>query len=135
LLLAPVICHAQIDPAGCLSYEPAQVTLHGILVRRTFPGPPNYESVRKGDSAETYWFVKLDMPICVSQDRSEPDLNPAQKDIRRVQLVIEPDAYKKYKTLLDKKVVVTGTLFGAHTGHHHTPVLLTVNTVQFAHSR
>ncbi len=28
-----------------------------------------------------------------------------------------------------KKVLATGTLFGEHAGHHHTPVLLTVHTL------
>jgi hypothetical protein len=36
----------------CLSYEPAVVTLSGTLVRKTFPGPPNYKSVKKGDKPE-----------------------------------------------------------------------------------
>ena|SRR5258708_25691079 len=131
--LVTVACHAQVEPAGCLSYKPVVVVLRGILIRKTFPGPPNYRSIRNGDTGETYWFVQLDRLICVNQDRPEPDLNPAQKSVRRVQLVLEPSAYKKYKTLLGKRVVLTGTLFGAHSGHHHTPVLLTVSTLELPH--
>ena len=36
------------------------------------------------------------------------------------------DSYKEYIDLVGKQVTATGTLFGEHTGHHHTPVLLTV---------
>lgn len=116
-----------MEPAGCLSYEPTVVSLHGVLHRKTVPGPPNYESLKKGDRPETYWFVNLDSPICVNEDKSEPDLNPARKDIRRVQLALDPQAYEQHKNLLGKKVVASGTLFAAITGHHHhTPVLLTV---------
>lgn len=112
---------------SCLSYEPAVVKLSGTLVRKTFPGPPNYENIHRGDRPETYWLLKLSQPVCVNEDKSEPSLNPAHDDIRSVQLVLTGEAYKKYKTLVGKRVVATGTLFGEHTGHHHTPVLLTVS--------
>jgi hypothetical protein len=65
----------------------------------------------------------------VSQDQSNPDLNPGQKNVRRVQLVLDQTAYERYKALLGRKVVATGSLFGANTGHHHTPVLLTVTCI------
>jgi hypothetical protein len=42
---------------------------------------------------------------------------------------LAPDAYAAYKELVGKRVVASGTLFGAITGHHHTPVLLTVRTL------
>ncbi|MGD0567804.1 MAG: DUF4431 domain-containing protein [Candidatus Sulfotelmatobacter sp.] len=129
LLLFPGVCVAQLELAGCRSYEPTIVDLHGTLIRETFAGPPNFTDIRKGDEAETYWLLKLDSPICVNQDQSNPDLNPGQKNVRRVQLVLDQTAYEQYKALLGKKVVATGSLFGASTGHHHTPVLLTVTHI------
>lgn len=61
-----------------LSYEPAIVTLSGTLVRKTFPGPPNYESVKKGDRPETSWFLDLQESVCVNTSKTEPDLNPSR---------------------------------------------------------
>jgi hypothetical protein len=113
----------------CLSYEPAVVKIAGSLERKTVPGPPNYESVRNGDRSETYWFVKLSRPVCVGEDEKEPDLNPAKMGVGSIQLVLSPEAYAAYKELVGKRVMVSGTLFGAITGHHHTPVLLTVRTL------
>jgi Domain of unknown function (DUF4431) len=113
----------------CLSYEPSVVTLTGTLVRKTFPGPPNYEDVRHGDRPETYWFLKLSNPICVDEDKAQPDLNPAHKDIRTIQLVVSSELYKKYKYMMGLRVVATGRLFGEQTIHHRTPVLLTVETL------
>ena len=113
----------------CLSYEPAVIKIAGSLARKTAPGPPNYKSLRSGDRPETYWFVKLSRPVCVGEDHKEPDLNPAKKGVGSIQLVLSPDAYAAYKELVGKRVVVSGTLFGAITGHHHTPVLLTVRTL------
>lgn len=113
----------------CLSYEPAVVTLSGTLVRKTFPGPPNYESVKTGDKPETSWFLDLPERVCVNEDKSEPDLNPKQSGIHEIQLVIQPEQYQQHKGMVGRKVLATGTLFGEHTGHHHTPVLLTVRTL------
>jgi hypothetical protein len=118
-----------ITSVPCLSYEPAVVKIAGTLGRKTVPGPPNYESVRNGDRPETYWFVQLSRPVCVGEDEKEPDLNPAKNDVGSIQLVLAPDAYAAYKELVGKRVVASGTLFGAITGHHHTPVLLTVRTL------
>jgi Domain of unknown function (DUF4431) len=113
----------------CLSYEPSVVKVAGTLGRKTVPGPPNYESVSNGDRPETYWFVQLSRPVCVGEDEKEPDLYPAKKDVGSIQLVLTPDAYAACKELVGKRVVASGTLFGAITGHHHTPVLLTVRTL------
>src|ERR1700722_16459982 len=124
---------SQLEPAGCRSYEPAVVTLHGSLIRKTFPGPPNYSDIHKGDRAETYFLLNLDSPICLNTDKSDPDLRPSQKNVRTVQLVLEEGTYELVKPLLGKKVVASGSLFTAHTGHHHTPVLLTVTNLEQAH--
>jgi uncharacterized protein DUF4431 len=126
LLLVPVVCVAQVEHAGCLSYEPATDGVHGKLVRKTFAGPPNYHDTRESDEADTVWLVKLDRPICIKQDGAKPDLYPSQKNVRRVQLVLTKEDGERAKTLLGKRVVATGLLFAAHTGQYHMPVLLKV---------
>lgn len=133
LILLPVFSVAQLEIAGCKSYGPASVSLHGALLRRNFAGPPNYEDIHKGDKVETFWLLKLDSPICVAQDRADPDLNPGQKNVREVQLVLNKDESERLNALLGKRIVATGTLFGAITGHHHTPVLLTVTYLDVSH--
>jgi len=87
VLLSPVANSAQVEPPKCRSYEPSVVGLRGTLVRKTFPEPPNYASIRKGDAAETYFLLDLDRPICVDEDKSQPDLNPSHKNIRKVRMV------------------------------------------------
>ena len=125
-ILLSVISVAQMQIAGCKSYEPMVVELSGTLLRKTFAGPPNYHDIHKGDESETFWVLKLDFPICVDQDPADPDLNPAQKKIRTVQLLLNKEADERARSLSGKRVQTAGTLFGAHTGHHHTPVVLTV---------
>lgn len=113
----------------CLSYEPAVVTLSGTLVRKTFPGPPNYESVKKGEKPATSWFLDLAESVCVNASKTEPDLDPKQSGIHEIQLVLQPEQYPQHKGMVGRTVLATGTLLGEHTGHHHTPVLLTVRTL------
>lgn len=127
----PVLLWVTDVNADCreyLSYESATVTLTGVIVSRTYPGPPNYESIKDGDEPETYWLLALSYPICVNEKPSA--FYEAAKNVRRVQLVFSSEkAYKTYRPLLGKRVTATGTLYGAHTGHHKTPVLLTVDSL------
>lgn len=127
----PVLLWVTDVKAECreyLSYEPAVVKLTGVIISKTYPGPPNYESIRGGDEPETYWLLALSHPICVNEKPSA--FYEAAKNVRRVQLVFSSEkAYKTYRRLLGKRVTATGTLYGAHTGHHKTPVLLTVDSL------
>jgi hypothetical protein len=134
LLILSIRCFGQKTiESRCLSYEPSVVKLTGILQHKVFPGPPNYEDLRRGDAPEVIWLLNLASPICVDQDKAQPDLNPAHKGIRTIHLVVPVEFYSKYKDLLGKQVIVTGTLFGAHTVHHRTPVLLTLSGLAEAH--
>lgn len=112
-----------------MTYEPSVVKLRGTLVRKTFPGPPEYQDIRRGDRPETYWLIKLIQPVCVAEDKIEPELDPAHENIRIMQLVVDAGMYKRYRGFVGKRILATGTLFGEHTAHHRTPVLMTVNTL------
>jgi hypothetical protein len=114
----------------CLSYGPIVVKLEGTLISKTYPGPPEYESIRKGDRPETYWLLALSRPVCVNRDEIDPDIDPAQKNIRRIQLVfLTTKFYDRDQWLLGKRVVAAGTLYGGTTIHHKTRVLLQVQTL------
>ena len=108
----------------CLSYEPAEVRLTGTISRKTFPGPPNYKSIRKGDKPETYWVLHLAKPICTTADAD----NDAESGVMDLQLILTGKQYALYKKFVRRKMRVTikGNLSHAITGHHHTPVLMQV---------
>jgi hypothetical protein len=115
--------------ADCLEYGPA-VQLTGNLIRKTFPGLPNFTSVAQGDTPEVGWILHLDKPVCV-KGRAGDDFDVAVSHLTDLQLVLgNDDYYRQAKKFLARKVIVTGVLFGAHTGHHHTPVLLDVKNIQ-----
>lgn len=116
----------------CLSYEPQKVQLEGRLYRKSFPGPPNYTDINKGDEKEIYWLIKTTEPFCVN--KSSYVEGDELHGLSEVQLVMSSklDFYKTKRPLLNKKIKVQGTLFPQHTGHHKTEVLLTVESLQKA---
>ncbi|MBA2340691.1 MAG: DUF4431 domain-containing protein [Pyrinomonadaceae bacterium] len=113
---------------ACLSYEPTVVTLAGRITKHIFPGPPNYESVRRGDAPETTWVLHLARPVCI--ERGQDEIDEREEGVMDLQLALEPAEYTRYRNLLNQVVVVRGKLFHSHTGHHHTKVLLDVNDIK-----
>jgi hypothetical protein len=113
--------------AQCLEYEPKVVSPFGSLARETYPGPPNYESIARGDKPETIWVLKLVKAVCVLASH---EIDVKEDSEKEIQLVLEPRQYKQYRKLLGRKVTVTGKLFHSHTGHHHKRLLLTTNEIK-----
>ena len=128
-IIAGLFCAAfwpALAVGQCLEYEPKTVNLSGILARETHAGPPNYESINRGDKRETIWVLRLSKQICVT---GTDDINVQEGNQREVQLVLEPEQFKKYRKLIGHGVVVAGKLFHAHTGHHQRAPAEIVQTV------
>ncbi len=112
-------------PAGarsCLEYEPVIVTLSGTITRHMEYGSPNFGEDPAHDEQEIYWYLDLDEPICLNgKNEDSPDME-SEGDLQRLQIV-----YRKYPRgsgWIGQHVSITGKLFHAHTGHHHTQVLI-----------
>ncbi|WP_425135313.1 DUF4431 domain-containing protein [Citrobacter braakii] len=100
--------------------EDQQVTLQGTLIQQTLPGSPNYESIKDGDKAVTYDYLKLDQPF-------ECDVNGERENVPLVQIILMGKNKLNYADLapsLGKDVILTGKTMYAQTGHHFTSVLL-----------
>jgi len=123
--LTAFTCRANESAAAsftdCLNYEPDPVTLVGTVSRKTF--------LNVSEQKEIVWILELAKPICVNADEGS-DFNLHRTRVSEVQLVLEPEMFGKYRRLLGKKVKATGTLFGEHTAHHFTPVLLDVTEIR-----
>ncbi len=135
LILALCILAAYCLPASaqkCLEYDPAVVSLTGVLRSQVFPGPPNYESIKRGDRKETAIILTLAGKTCTTGNEGD-DLDVSEAGIREVQLVVMKNAdWKIVRRLMGKRAKVTGTLFHAHTGHHRTKVLIDVTNIRAA---
>lgn len=115
---------------GCYSYEPKTVSLTGTLVRVVFAGPPNYDDVAKGDEPEPYFLLKLSSPICTVVPRGN-DFDTPEQGETEMQLVFVNNPktfYDQLRPFIKKRVRCTGKLFSAVSGHHHTPVLMAVQS-------
>jgi hypothetical protein len=127
--LLVAIAHPAAAQTRWLSYEPEVMELDGRLVIEAKYGPPNFGEQPKTDE-------KVRVPILVLRDRADmladsgdgPNAKPVY-DVRQIQLVFA-GTETAHKALIGKQVVVTGTLFHAHTGHHYTDVVMNVQSIE-----
>lgn len=95
-------------------FEERPLSASGFVSLEVFPGPPNYKSIKNGDSREKAWILTT-------------------ASMGRFHLVILDDKNEKFETLrrcLGKMVRVKGVAWEAHTGHHRTPFLITVHSIE-----
>ena len=111
-----------------LNYEPANVTLTGVVVSKTYYGPPNYGENPKTDAKETQYILVLDSPVDVVGDQNT--MTKTERGVKRITLVIHDFNANPVEPLLGRRVEVSGTLFHAHTAHHHTKVLINVTSIK-----
>jgi len=125
-----LVCVAALPVAGQrrrLHYGPEKVALTGRVVYRTFYGPPNYGANPKTDSRETQDILLLDSSVDVIATGNDPT-DQTERKVMRITLVVD----HSIKHLIGKRVIIEGTLFHAHTGHHHTKVLMDVSSINRA---
>jgi len=101
------------------------VKLKGKIIRHTFPGVPNYESIEDGDAPETRWVLVI----------SESEI----QRLRQLKYIPEEDIYCSVQRgwvqliapqfesdpipFLNKEVIVEGIL-GTLIFHIHTPITI-----------
>jgi len=127
-----VLSSFRATSAQCLNYWPAVITITGTLRAQIFPGPPNYESIKRGDRKERAIILTLRAPKCTTggdpRNFDDPETN-----VREMQLVVTKSAHwKTVERRLGKRVVVTGTLYHGFNGHHRTRVLIDVTSIRAA---
>lgn len=120
-------CDAQSEE--CLSYWPVKVKLTGTIVRETFPGPPNYESIEDGDAPETFCILKPEKPVCVNGKEGD-DLDVSETNVKAIQLVFHEVDCTSYRPLWLKKVSVSGTLYHGANAHHRSRILVEVTGIK-----
>jgi hypothetical protein len=113
----------------CLEYGPT-VSLTGTLRSQVFAGPPNYESIKRGDRKETAIILSLVARTCTTGNDPQ-GVDVPETSIREMQLVVTKSAdWKTIQRRMGKRVAVTGSLFHAINGHHRTKVLINVSGIR-----
>lgn len=125
---ASTLCFAENKTAY---FEPKETTLTGVITVLTFPGPPNYESIKKGDKAEKgpYLILKSPINIVLAPHEKQSGNDAATNNVQVIQLIVLND--KDWNNIKKGNTVqITGSLSSPITGHHHARALLDVKTVK-----
>lgn len=106
------------------------IALRGKILRHTFPGVPNYESIDEGDAPETRWVLVI--PESEIQRMMHSKYIP-QEDIygseqRGWVQLISPHTELDPLLFLGKQVVVEGYL-GTLAFHVHTPLTIEATNI------
>lgn len=100
------------------------ITLRGKLIRHTFPGVPNYESIEDGDYPETRWVLEIEKAEIRQLLASRYVSNEMYESYQEgwVQL-IPAGTEQSPQHFLNKQVIVKGYL-GTIASHIHTPATI-----------
>jgi hypothetical protein len=105
--------------ASCLNYGPMSLT--GRVVRQTYAGPPDFESVTKGDRPIVFYLLQLDYTLCIADS---PVLGRGTREVQLEWRAGDPAA------LLGKKVTVTGELIRGGARHDKRDVIVATEITQ-----
>ncbi|MFA5859956.1 MAG: DUF4431 domain-containing protein [Elusimicrobiota bacterium] len=109
-------------------YEPEIVELRGALEEADEYGPPNYGENPETDTKVKYHVIKLEKPINVMPNSKNKFDSETVVNIERIQ--IATSEYQRVKQLINKKILIKGTLFHSITSHHYTDVLIWVKDIK-----
>jgi len=129
LVLGLLAAIPSIHAAACLQYEPTHVFLRGDLLRKTFPGPPGFESVAAGDQAQTGFYLRLLKPVCMRDGAKESDNGP-KTDVELIQLLLDKASYARLGKKVGTTITVKGTLSAPWNGNHHGDLLMEVDPLE-----
>ena len=105
----------------CAVYDEDTVRLSGVIELRTFAGIPGDGDNPSRDEREPAWILRLFEPICAT---GTGEIDKDETEVREIQVVVEPPLFHAFASVVGRPVTITGNLFHAHSGHHHTPVLI-----------
>src|SRR5690242_5751297 len=115
---------------SCYHYRPASVSLTGRLIQRTLPGPPNYQSIARGDRPQVVDLLILDAPICTIPDYKDSPNTDAFQGQDTIQVRRAESTWRDVQRLTGRRVEVTGTLSEWALGPDRTPVVLDPTAVK-----
>ena len=125
LILVSAACAA--EKSEPYIYEKPATLTGTVKNDKMFYGPPGYGENPKVDEKETPERLILDQPIDIDPEPGDKDSGPV-KAVTELQIV--PNEVPDLKPYLGQRVKVTGKMFQAHTGHHHTKALIALDAIE-----
>jgi hypothetical protein len=111
------------DPSVCELFESDTATVRGQLVRLTFPGPPNYESVADGDRPVTVYAVVMPSAKCKALEN-----NLFFVQLLQLQDVSAHEA--QLASLVGREVEIRGKVNEAELPTHFTGLVMALKSVR-----
>jgi hypothetical protein len=124
-----LLASAAGSAAHCLRYLPSKVSVTGTVFERTDWGPPNYREDPAHDRPEPHDYIRLDTPLCVFGVPGDAPDDITEKNVSIMELAWDSEEWP-IPNVVGRHVLLTGGLFHAISGHHHTRVLLMVSRVR-----
>jgi len=110
-----------------------KIQIDGLLKEGIHSWPPQ-ENINEPEqlSYARYFYIELNSPISVLSNVMALEKNSfdmSRFNISRIQITASDEIYKNFKSLLNKKIKITGEFFGEHTVWHRTPVLISADSI------
>ncbi|MGH6748713.1 MAG: DUF4431 domain-containing protein [Methyloceanibacter sp.] len=114
LVLAPASAYAV-----CLQAEQATTIIEGVLSEGTFKDA--------NDQPEQAFILTPLVPTCLAGDENIDE----KEQVGEIQIFSTNDKVaQSIKNFVGKDVFVQGAPFGAHTAHHHAPIVMDISGIQ-----
>jgi len=113
----------------CLSYSLDPKELSGVVEKRVFPGPPNYQNIGQGDRPHEVLILKLAAPICMDGRTALGPMDVDVSDVRELQLIFPPELWEQSRGLVGHQHSFHGSLMHRQNAQHYTTVVLVVASI------
>lgn len=123
LTFAALTCAVMAMPAMAQSYhyEPEQTVLTGVLTRETGESP----------DGEKVIFPAIRLPRAITVNGDEE--TPTEKGVVMLHVILgKGNTSSSFKSLVGKRVDITGSLMHSESGHHQTNVLIFAERIERA---
>ena len=113
LVLAPASAYAV-----CLQSGQATTIIEGVLSEGTFTDA--------NDQPEQAFILTPLMPTCLAGD---DNIDESEK-VGKIEIFSSNDQMAEHQEFRGEGRVVQGAPFGAHTAHHHAPIVMDISGIQ-----
>ncbi|ECG8517813.1 hypothetical protein DLR11_25130 [Salmonella enterica subsp. salamae] len=129
LYLLPILTISFLSYGACIN-DRDKITVSGNLSVQNFPGPPNFESVNRGDEKISVFMLhvdkgsRLDCVIDTTYSGDKINSDSKGKNWNEFMEIIPGDKSAQYEKLIGARVSITGYVFLAASPYHYTPALI-----------
>ena len=110
--------------AGCVAVHgsPALITVRGRLTLRHVPGPPDFESIQRGDEDRPTLILLLPDGICVDDGGDFADAS--ERFATAHVWSLDPAVRRTLQHNIGRQVMITGRAYARNNALHSAPLVL-----------